>query len=296
MNSIVLELQSELINSGCDIIITLRKAHLIAKKLGLNEFDAWIQNELNGYKCHISELPDYRKIKGMLMAFNPYRGLIPCIIPDKGLEETICTIPFFDSLSAVIEMGKNAKNGMIAFNYRGDLKAQIMRMMNSPIDMDIQLETSVANIRNISEIVKNCLLEWTLKLESEGIRGDNMSFRKDEKENAKNIPQQVNNYYGTVVNGNVEHSQVISGQNHTIEYNETQKALADVKESIEKEDLCTEDKETALALLEDISDKISQKKKPSVIKAVAKTLGEFLMNAGASVAAEIVMARIEGRL
>ena len=48
MSSIVLELQKDLLDKDCDILQALRKAHVIAVKLHLNEFDAWIQNEL---KC-----------------------------------------------------------------------------------------------------------------------------------------------------------------------------------------------------------------------------------------------------
>ena len=50
MGSIVLDLQQEVISQDCDIVNALRKAHLIAVKLGLEEFDKWICNELNGYK------------------------------------------------------------------------------------------------------------------------------------------------------------------------------------------------------------------------------------------------------
>ena len=49
MNSIVLELQRELLNKNCDILQMLRRAHVIAFKLNLSDFDVWIQNELNGY-------------------------------------------------------------------------------------------------------------------------------------------------------------------------------------------------------------------------------------------------------
>ena len=50
MGSLVLELQQEVLKPDCDILIALRKAHVIAIKLRLREFDAWIQSELNGYK------------------------------------------------------------------------------------------------------------------------------------------------------------------------------------------------------------------------------------------------------
>lgn len=46
MGGIVLELQNEIVSSNCDVVNILRKAHLIASKLKLADFDQWIQHEL----------------------------------------------------------------------------------------------------------------------------------------------------------------------------------------------------------------------------------------------------------
>ena len=80
MSSIVLELQKDLLDKDCDILQALRKAHVIAVKLHLTEFDTWIQNELNGYKSEDENFPEYRQMKGTLKAKNPYRGWIPAVI------------------------------------------------------------------------------------------------------------------------------------------------------------------------------------------------------------------------
>ena len=84
MSSIVLELQKDLLDKDCDILQALRKAHVIATKLHLNEFDTWIQNELNGYESEDEKFPNYRRMKGTLKAKNPYRGWIPAVITDKN--------------------------------------------------------------------------------------------------------------------------------------------------------------------------------------------------------------------
>ncbi len=46
---------------------------------------------------------------------------------------------------------------------------------------------------DIIEKVKNTVLEWTLKLEEEGVLGEGMRFSDKEKQNAKALPQTVNN-------------------------------------------------------------------------------------------------------
>ena len=81
MRSIVLDLQQEVISQDCDIVNALRKAHLIAVKLGLEEFDKWISCELNGYK-EGDIIPEYRKVKGILKAFYQFKGWIPVTITD----------------------------------------------------------------------------------------------------------------------------------------------------------------------------------------------------------------------
>lgn len=62
-------------------------------------------------------------------------------------------------------------------------------------------------------------MEWTLKLEEKGILGKNMTFNEKESETAKDIPQQINNYYGNVIQGNVSELQIVSGNSNTIAYN-----------------------------------------------------------------------------
>ena len=49
MSSIVIDLQDEILSSDCDIVQILRRAHVIAVKLGLKEFDQWISYELNAF-------------------------------------------------------------------------------------------------------------------------------------------------------------------------------------------------------------------------------------------------------
>ena len=103
MSSIVLDLQNEVTKPDCDIVSVLRKAHLIAIKLGLTDFDKWIFCELNGYQNE-DTVPDYRKIRGLLKALNPYRGWIPTAMYDEELENEICRISVRNSVSEIISL------------------------------------------------------------------------------------------------------------------------------------------------------------------------------------------------
>ena len=113
IGSIVLELQKEIISSNCHIVNVLRKAHLIASKLKLTDFDQWIQYELDGYPDQQESCPEYRNIRGSLKAFNPRLGWIPALINDNELEKEICEKKLTNSISEIISLSKSSENVLI---------------------------------------------------------------------------------------------------------------------------------------------------------------------------------------
>ena len=296
MGSIVIELQKELLDNNCDILQALRKAHLIASKLSLKEFDAWILNELNGYKSEDENLPDYRQVKGTLKAKNPYHGWIPAVITDQQGKALFNTVPMLESVSALIDIEKKAKDGQFYYICPPELSMKIAAYARTPAYMEIALFISTVYITEAIDKVKNCLLEWTLELERKGILGENMTFNENETASAKEIPQQTNYYYGTVIQGNVSDSQITSGNNNTITYNSdiVSEALKEIQESLKKEHLTKDDMESALELLGDISTKLEQNKKPSIIKSALVGLKDFVLAAGANITAALITAKIQG--
>ena len=52
---IVIELQREALDENISIESLMRKAYQVAKKLGLKEFEKWINQEQNGYEDQIPE-------------------------------------------------------------------------------------------------------------------------------------------------------------------------------------------------------------------------------------------------
>lgn len=295
MSSIVIDLQNEITSSECDVVKILRRAHVIAVKLGLKEFDQWISYELNGYPNQES-CPDYRKVRGVLKAFNPYHGWIPTLIPDAELEKAICEKRVPNSISEIITLCKNAENGLIS-EFSGEQLELFNRMFDSPLPMRYALHISGASVMDIIEKVKNTILEWTLKLEEEGVLGEGMRFSDEEKQTAKSMPQTVNNYYGAtnVINGPSEGMQIVSGnENVTFSYDKANTAVSEIETAISQEQLQCEDKDAALEMLSEIRDKITQEKKPSVIKALLVGLKDFLINAGGSLAAGLIQAKIQG--
>lgn len=107
---------------------------------------------------------------------------------------------------------------------------------------------------------------------------------------AQNVPWQIN-YYGTVINGDVKQSQVVSGDHNTISfhYEQAEELLEKVKKTIQSEQLSAEDRYTAEELIEEAEAKISSKKKPGIIRASLTGLKDFLIGAGANVAGALIV-------
>lgn len=290
MSSLVLDLQQEVLKPDCDILSALRKAHLIAAKLKLAEFDSWIMSELNGYDGNHLRPPQYRTVKGRLKARNPYNGWIPVQLPDSKTEQIFCSNTLPMPISEIIELS-NRSSGTFQMQLPAEAVNWIVANSNMPVAMQIVLSVSAHYLKSIMEQVKNCLLEWTIKLEATGILGEDMRFSQEETNMAREIPQQINNYYGTVVNGDVSQSQVVSGDHNSIAFNYGQASdlMKKVRDSIEREQLSDEDRESAMELISEAETKIAAQKKPGIIQAALSGLRDFLVAGGANVTAALVV-------
>ena len=295
MSSIVLDLQNEVTKQDCDIVSVLRKAHLIAAKLGLTDFDKWILCELNGYN-NDDTIPDYRIVKGQLKVHNSIYGWIPAVFYDADIERKICNSEVNISLTEIIELCENGKE--IVSEFTGETLLYINRLFDSKFPRHYAVFIPGSAFKGIIEKVKNTVLEWTIKLESEGILGENMKFNPTEKETAKTIPQTINNYYGntSVINAPVEGSVIATGNDNTVEftYEKAENAVSEIESAIEKEDISAENKETAIEMLTEIKEKITAQKKPSIIKSALVGLKDFLIGVGASATVAIIQAKMQG--
>ncbi len=261
MDSLVLDLQRELLKSNSDVLSALRKAQVIASKLHLSDFDFWIKQELNGYKT-ADNTPEYRKIKGLLKAYNPYRGWMPAIVTNAELEKMFCVPIIRQPISELVQL---TKSGESSFNlsFSGEQQVFLNQLFDNHFDTEFKLFIGSNHLIGIIDAVKNCLLEWTLKLEEQGILGENMRFTTEETQSAKCMPQQVNNYYGYVVSGNVSGSQfagdnspITITNNNGIDVNEFEKLAKAITDNISSLD--DENKETILGAIEILREEIAK--------------------------------------
>ena len=54
---------NEVVETKTPISSTLLKTRVLASELADSSFQEWVLSELNGYKCHVKDLPDYRRLR-----------------------------------------------------------------------------------------------------------------------------------------------------------------------------------------------------------------------------------------
>lgn len=205
MDSLVLELQREATNGSTTLLDLLRKALVVARKLNIKELQHWIRNELDGYPDK-SELPQYRFIMyGQLKAHNPFYGWIPIIIP-REIDEFIPEIFVHQPISQIEALIKNPKDKNLLV-MRPDLD-NLLRMYNDiPYEMATHIDPS--QLHGVIEAVRNVVLDWSLRLEEDGILGEGMTFSQKEKQIASN------HNYNNVIQIRVEQSQMQSSSSES---------------------------------------------------------------------------------
>lgn len=208
MESMVLELQREAYQQHTSVSVLLRKAYILSKKFKVVEFSSWVNMELNGYK-EKDEVPEYRIVHGEIKALNPYHGYIPAYFQQE-INELISkkniAIPITE-IEMLVEQGKN-NGGVLMYNLPS--VAQHMLMNLSQAEFQFSLHIPVSHFNRILDKVRNVILEWTMRLDEEGVLGEGMTFSEKEKEIAVKSTTPVINLIGTMINSqlqqNTEHS------------------------------------------------------------------------------------------
>ena len=99
---------------------------------------------------------------------------------------------------------------------------------------------------------------------------------------------------GNVFYGNISNSNVITGNNNSINYDFIDNFLNDVEQSIINENLDDAKKQEVLEIVDDIKESSQKKKKPSIIKNAIIGLKNILMELGSTVTTKLIEDKING--
>jgi hypothetical protein len=292
MGSIVIELQKDALDRNVKISDLLRKALVVARRLSLHEFQTWIENELEGYRGKTkNEIPDYRNLSGQVCGFNLYRGWVPIIFNDKDQEAIFSKRKSRQSVAELENLVEHKETGeRLTMPFPPEAHLHLCQAIGFQTQVNLFVDES--EIVRIIETVRNVILNWALKLEEEGILGENLSFSKKEKEAANKSPQNITNFYGTVVSPQIQQGEMHGVQisvNLSIQHEQIAEFIKKFKEALPALGLTEDQKGEAKAELQTVEAQLkSPKPKSSIIHEGLKSLRTILEGAGGAVAAQLL--------
>jgi hypothetical protein len=211
------ELQRDALDRDVRVTELLEKCLVVATKLRLNEFADWVHLELDGYGE--KTVPEYRVLSGTAMVFNPYQGYQPLQFESADGAERFSKMHFNTPLGQMEYQLLSSEESGSAFQV--SFTPQIEKMLRDSIEFGLQpsLRFGAAQIQGVLDAVRKIILEWSLKLEADGIMGDGMSFSSDEKQRAQSSGYNIKNVFqGDISNSQIQIESPESIQSQIIEF------------------------------------------------------------------------------
>ena len=269
MKPIVIELQQDALNSNIPVTDLLRKAYVVARKLKLSDFEKWIKLELDGYSDN-ENIPEYRNANGSVKAWNPYHGWQPIYFEDHKMEEVFSNRTNGQRIAEIDSILENiSENGN---NLQMPFSSEQENIICDAIGERLQITMMVPStmLIRIVDAVRNIILNWALKLEEDGVLGDNMTFSDDEKEKSESHTYNVNNFYAEVTGSQIQQSSPSAQQRQTLKDFSTTNITSFVSSLKEKLNELEIDEEKLKELNAEIETIESQTKSPKPKEGIIK--------------------------
>lgn len=190
---LIIQLQRLASESSTSVADLVRKALIVAAKLHLHEFEAWLQQELHGYE---GEVPEYRKVRAQLCVRNPYHGYQPFFVNDAAFEDKLTDVSLSQPITELVALiSGGGKTFYMPFS--GEAQALLMRMQDSLAPLPVERSIPATAFTTVVESVRTTILEWALRLEREGVVGENFSFSGEEQQRAASLQNiHIENFQG----------------------------------------------------------------------------------------------------
>lgn len=190
MVGLIEEIQRDALDQQIPVSTLLRKVKAAASKLNLSPTETWVEHELNGYP-NGAKLPDYRELRGKPMALNPFHGWIPIILGNADLDRKLSTCPISQSIASMEAILKDSEEKFVQFPLSTSMITQLNNLMNVKLGT-MAVHISTAQAHGLLDAVRNAVLEWALKMEQAGVKGESLSFSREEKQLAKEASTTIN--------------------------------------------------------------------------------------------------------
>jgi hypothetical protein len=284
---LVLELQRDALDSKVAVSDLLRKALVVATKLGVKEFQEWVTKELTGY-WKDDDAPAYREVRGEVRAWNPYHGWQPVIFENGEAAERLsrrhCAQPA-PELEALLDSKE------LQMPFPPEL-ARTLTANARPFRAQITLLISRSAIVGVLQSIRTTVLNWAMRLEAEGILGEGLTFTAEEKQAAARLGGQAifNAPVGSVqVQGSGRDQIAHVTLNTTVDTKAVERLVAQIEAALEKLDLPAEIAAEVVAELETAKAQISSPKpKVGIIRSALGTVHRVLEGTAGNMAGTLL--------
>jgi hypothetical protein len=203
MASIVLELQREALARDVPVPDVLRKALVVARKLALRDFETWINHELHGYPPD-AEIPPYRIMRGEIRGLDPYRGWLPIQFESPQQNERLSRRPLHQAIGEVQSLADQPLGGDLVMSFPPEGERALQRAIRD--NVPVKSFVSPASLAGVLSAVRTKVVEWTLSLEEQGVKGEELSFTDAEKQAAAQASNITNVFLGAVHSQQIQHA------------------------------------------------------------------------------------------
>jgi len=293
MSGLVLELQRDALDNSVEITNLLRKALVVSRKLGVVGIEDWLEQELNGYSIAEKDLPKYREINGALKVYNPIRGLIPFHLKDPELTGYLSSRRISQPISELESLVKSNSSGYLTLSFPPQIRDDLMRGMNIP--MEPLLKVGINQVHGVLDSLRNEIINWALKLEQEGIKGEGMTFSNTEKQAAESVAYTITNNIGSMQNSQLQQASDNSKQSldFTISNDDIAQFIEFLKSSISKLNLQDTDKAELEAEISTIDNQLgSPKPKKLILSESLKSVRNIIEGTTGSLVATGLLAQL----
>lgn len=190
MKKSIENLQNSAEKQSVDISELLRKALVIATKLGMNE-EKWLRQELEGYMPNqedqeYDEIPEYRSIVGKLEALNPRLGWRPVLFEDPNIENEVSKRKLWESVAGLQSLINNADSSKtMALTFPNQVNAFLSRKAETS-HTEFRVKFHTDQVSTILERLRVEILMWSLQLDDLGFSEENASSPSESESQSNN--------------------------------------------------------------------------------------------------------------
>jgi AbiTii len=162
------------VDAGTDIGEVLRRALVLAHRLGLNDLRLWVERELNGYSLE-DELPAYRIVHVNSVGFfsGPFGARMENIgiplgnLPDD-VQEALGTVKLTQPAAVYFKIAKETKTGILTYDWPPDVVALLAnRFYDGYYCLKASRHVPTSVVVGLVETVRSRLLGFVIELQKE---------------------------------------------------------------------------------------------------------------------------------